>query len=114
MAPSFGLGPFVTDVGLNVLELHLELFDQPGVTFGAMAILLPAELGDLQPKMPDYLLGGRDDRLNLKQLALGGDQCAFRRRCAGFCCGKGGAKNSDLRGGLRHAKDLPQDPRVIQ
>ena len=28
--------------------------------------------------------------------------------------GKGGTQNSDLRGGLRHAKDLPQDLLIVQ
>jgi hypothetical protein len=59
------LCPILPKVGLEVLELHLELFDQPGMAFGAVAILLAAEFGDLERKVPDHVFGGRDDRLNL-------------------------------------------------
>ena len=30
-----GPGPVIGDVGLNVLELHLQLLDRPGMAFGA-------------------------------------------------------------------------------
>ena len=108
------LCPILPKVRLQILELHLELFDQPGMAFGAMAILLAAEFGDLQSKVPDHVFGGRDDRLNLGQLPLGGDQCAFCGRRAGLCRGECGAQNSDLRCGLRHAEDLPRNPRIVQ
>lgn len=110
----FGPGAIVAEIRLEILELHLQLFDQPGMAFGTLAVLLALELGDLHPKMPDHLLGGRNDGLNLGQLAPGGDQGAFRSRCASLRRGKGGAQNSDLRGGLRHAEELPQCRRKHQ
>ena len=107
-------GPVIGNVGLDVLELHLQLFDQPGMAFGAMAILLAPEFGDLQSKVPDHVFGGRDERLHLAQFVLGLDQSAFCGRRAGLCRNECGAQNSDLRCGLRHAEDLPRNPRIVQ
>jgi hypothetical protein len=45
-------------VRLQILELHLELFYQPGVAFGAVAELLAAEFGDLELQVPDHRIGG--------------------------------------------------------
>jgi hypothetical protein len=72
-----------------------------------MAILLPAELGDLKPEMPDHLFGGRDDSLHQVQFGLGRHQRALCGRRAGLRRGKGGAQNSDLRGGFQHVECLP-------
>jgi hypothetical protein len=44
-------------VRLQILELHLELFYQPGVAFGAVAELLAAEFGDLELQVPDHRIG---------------------------------------------------------
>ena len=68
----------ISNVGLNVFELHLQLFNQSGMTFGAVAELLAPELCDLQSKVPDHILGGRNDGLNLGQLVRSGEQRAFR------------------------------------
>ncbi len=38
-------------VRLEVLKLHLELLNQPGMTFGAVAILLTPKFGDLKPQV---------------------------------------------------------------
>jgi hypothetical protein len=64
--------------------------------------------------MADHLFGGRDDSLHLVQFVLGCYQRALCGRRADLCRGKGGTQNSDLRGGLRHAKDLPQDLLIVQ
>ena len=85
-----------------------------GMAFGALAILLAAEFGDLQSKVPDHVFGGRDDCLNLAQLPLGGDQSTLCGRRAGLCRGECGAQNSDLRCGLRHAENLPRTPEIVQ
>jgi len=92
----FCLGLVVGAVGLDVFELHLELFDQPGMAFGAVAELLAPEPCDLQSKIPDQILGGRNDGLNLGQLAFGSDQCALRDRRADLCRSRGGTQNSNL------------------
>lgn len=92
----FGSGPVVTEIGLEVLKLHLQLFDQPSVAFGAMAILLAPELGDLEPQVPDHVRRGRNNSAGLRQFF-------FLSRRAGFRRSKGSAQNSDLWGGLRHA-----------
>ena len=110
----FGPGVIVAEIRLEILELHLQLFDQPGMAFGTMAVLLAPELCDLQPKMPDHLLGSRNHGLNLGQFASGGDQFAFRSGCAGLGRSKGEAQNSDLRGCVRHDGSLPQCRRKHQ
>ena len=113
-ARRLGFGPVIGNVGLDVFELHLQLLDQPGMAFGTMAILLAAEFGDLQSEVPDHVFRGRDDRLNLGQLPLGGDQGVLCGRCASLCRGECGAQDSDLRGGLRHAEDLSRNPGIVQ
>ena len=52
------LCPILPKVRLQILELHLELFDQPGVAFGAVAELLTAEFGDLELQVPDHRIRG--------------------------------------------------------
>lgn len=52
------LCPILPKVRLQILELHLELFDQPGVALGAVAELLTAEFGDLELQVPDHRIGG--------------------------------------------------------
>ena len=91
-------------VRLEVLRLHLELFDQPGMTFGTVAISIAPEFGDLEPQVPDHLLGGRDDGLGLDQFALGGDQSALRGRCAGLCRGKAARRTAISEG----VSDMPK------
>lgn len=88
-------------VCLEILELHLELFDQPGVAFGAVAELLAEEFGDLELQVPDHRIGGRNDGACLYQLVLG-------RGCARLCRSECRTQSIDLRGGLRHAESLPQ------
>ena len=50
------LGTIFPKVCLEILELHLELLDQPGMAFGAVAILFTPEFGDLQSQVPDHIL----------------------------------------------------------
>lgn len=38
-------GPFISNVGLDIVELHLQLFNQPGMRFCAVAILFTPEFG---------------------------------------------------------------------
>ena len=108
------LGTILPKVRLEILELHLELFDQPGMAFSAVAILLAPKFGDLKSQVTDHVLGSRDHRLNLGQFTLCNDQCSFGRSGAGLRRSKGGAQNSDLRGGLRHAGCLPRGRRICQ
>ena len=79
--------------GLEFLELQLHLVDQPGAAFGAVAILLAPELGDLELEVLDHRLGGRDHRPGLRQLALGGLGTGLRGR-------ERGAQSGNLGGGI--------------
>ena len=101
------LCPILPKVRLQILELHLELFYQPGVAFGAVAELLAPEFGDLQLQVPDHRIGGRNDGARLHQFVL----CRGRAR---LCRSEGGTQDSDLRGGLRHAEGLPQGRGLVQ
>ena len=58
--------------GLEFLELQLHLIDQARPTLRALAVLLPSQLGDLEPKMSDHRLGGRGHCPGLRQFDLGG------------------------------------------
>jgi hypothetical protein len=42
----FGFGPVVTEIGLDVLKLHLQLLNQTGVAFGTVAILFTPEFAN--------------------------------------------------------------------
>jgi hypothetical protein len=58
--------------GLEVLELQLELVNEPGAALGALAILLAPQSGDLEPEVLDHRLGGGHDRPGLRQLHFRG------------------------------------------
>jgi hypothetical protein len=94
------LGTIFPKICLEILELHLELLDQPGMAFGALAILFMPEFGNLQSQVPGHILSRRDPSLDLGQFALDGDQSPFSCRSADFRCGKGSTQDFDLRGGL--------------
>jgi hypothetical protein len=108
------LGTIFPKICLEILELHLELLDQPGMAFGALAILFTPEFGDLQSEVPDHVVRGRDDRLNLGQLPLGCKQSALCSRRAGLCRGECSAQDIDLRCALRYAENLPRNPGIVQ
>ena len=72
------LCPILPKVRLQILELHLELFDQPGMAFGAVAELLTAEFGDLELQVPDHRIGGGNDGARLYQFFL---CCGSARLC---------------------------------
>jgi len=101
------LCPILPQVRLHILELHLELFNQPGVAFGAVAELLTAEFGDLELQVPDHRIGGRNDGARLYQFVL----CCG---CTRFCRSESSTQDSDLQRGLRHAEDLPRNPKIVQ
>ena len=83
------LCPILPKVRLQILELHLELFNQPDMAFGAVPELLAAEFGDLELQVPDHRIGGGNDRARLCQLFL----C---RGCTRFCRSEGSTQDSDL------------------
>ena len=47
--------------GLEILELQLHLIDQAGTALRTVAVLVPTQLGDLEPEMLDHRLGRPDD-----------------------------------------------------
>jgi hypothetical protein len=75
--------------GLGFRELQLHLVDQAGAAFGAMAIVVTSELGDLQLEVLDHSLRGGDHRPSLRQLAL-------RNLGTGLRCRESGAQSSNL------------------
>ena len=83
------LCPILPQVRLHILELHLELFNQPGVAFGAVAELLTAEFGDLELQVPDHRIGGGNDGARLYQFVL----CRGSTR---LCRSEGSTQDIDL------------------
>jgi len=79
---------------LQLLELQFELVDQPGGAFGAAAIHLALEPGDLELQPGDHRLRGRDDGLRPGQF--------------GFRGGQLGAQSLEFRGGIGHGRGLPR------
>ncbi|MCB2057816.1 MAG: hypothetical protein KDE30_07875 [Novosphingobium sp.] len=61
-------------VGFQLLELQLELVDQPGRALGAAAILLALEHRDLELQARDHRLGRRHDGIRSGQFGLRGRQ----------------------------------------
>ena len=82
------------------LELQLHLVDEAGAAFGAMAIVVASELGDLQLEVLDHGLRGGDHRPGLRQLAL-------RDLGTGLRCRESGAQSGNLGGGIGHAQSIP-------
>ncbi len=60
--------------GFQLLELQLELVDQPGGAFGAAAILLALEHRDLELQARDHRLGRRHHGIRAGQFGLCGRQ----------------------------------------
>jgi len=60
--------------GFQLLELQLELVDQPGGAFGAAAILVALEHGDLELEARDQRLGRRHHGVRAGQFSLCGGQ----------------------------------------
>ena len=86
--------------GLEFLELQLHLVDQAGTAFGAMAVVVAPELGDLELEMLDHHLGSRDHRTGLRQLALSGLGTGLRGR-------QGSAQLGNLGSGIGHVQSIP-------
>ena len=57
-------------IGLKFLKLQFHLLDQPGAAFRALAVLLTAQLGDLELQVFDHRFGGRNHRTHLRQFGF--------------------------------------------
>src|SRR5271166_1753936 len=55
-------------VGLGVLQLHLQLVDEPLLAFRTHALERAAQLFDLQPQPRDQRLGARRGRMNVRKV----------------------------------------------
>jgi hypothetical protein len=78
---------------LEFFELQLELVDQPGATLGGLAVLRPAQLGDLELQRRDHRLRAGNHRPGLRQIHLGGVGAGLGRR-------ERRAQSIDLGGGV--------------
>ncbi len=91
-------------VGFEFFELQFHLVDQPGAPFRALAILLTAQLCDLELEVPDHRLRSRHDGAHLREIGLGGGGTRFR-------CRKRGAQSGYLRSSIIHGRKLPWNHR---
>ena len=57
-------------VGLGVLQLHLQLVEEPLLAFRARAIERAPQLLDLQPQPRDQRLGARRRRVSMRQIGF--------------------------------------------
>jgi hypothetical protein len=92
-----GRGPFGGDLvlgggGFKLFELEFHLLDQPGAAFGAVAVLIAPQPGDLQLEMRDHRLGGRQDRPSRRQFGFGHRGTSLRGRKFGTQTGNLGVR----------------------
>ena len=68
---SLGSKVVLGGVGLKVFEMQFHLIEQAAGAFGAGAVLLPLQLGDLQLEVGDDRLGGALAGLGIGEPGLG-------------------------------------------
>jgi hypothetical protein len=65
-----GLQVVLCGIGFEVFELELHLLEQATGAFGAGAVLLALQLGDLQLEMGDHRFGGALPSAGIGELGL--------------------------------------------